>query len=225
MGDILREIKTKKELLTRLESYYLFDEISCSNSFKKKMEFARNYIEYKQLKRQKLTTAQIARRLSLMYHTVRSWNEQIPPLMRTASQIPSLKLSSNLKLLNLSMQGQWEYNDFIKVPIKINNYRDILYVLNQLKSLENKNVRNWKKKFGLINKEQAFGYILGLMISDADKDKGSMVSSRIRIGLSKVYDWNKNIGEALCYCLSIIGLLQSIFLNTFKCLTMVQFKL
>ena len=103
------------------------------------------------------------------------------------------------------MMGQWLYKDFIMVPTSIENYEDITFVLNQLKNLRNKKVIQWRKKYGIISKEQAFGYVIGLMISDADKDRGLSISSRIRIGLSKRYDWNITIGEALCYCLSILG--------------------
>lgn len=202
----MREIKTERELLARLESYYLFDEIKKSNAFEKKFRLAKKYVKYCLLKQKKLTNAQIARKLSLNYGTVRGWSKQIPHLIRIASQIPAQNLPENFKWLNFSMVGQWQYKDFIKVPIKIRSYNDIIFVLRQLNSLSNNRTLQWKNNFGYISREQAFGYVLGLMISDADKDKNSLTSLRIRMGLSRVYEWNKNIGEALCYCLSIIGI-------------------
>ena len=199
-------MKNKEELLKRLRNYYLFDEIKTAHTFKKNLNLAERYFKYKELKKENLSWWKISKILNINPRTVYHWKKQTPKLIKIANQIPKNKLPQNIKWLNLKMEGQWKLKNFIKVPVKINNYKDIKLVLNQLQSLENGFVEKWKQKYREIDKDQAFGYIIGLMISDADKDRGSILSSRIRIGLSKIYDWSKNIGEAMCYCLSIIGI-------------------
>ena len=183
----------------------MFNEIKKSKSFDKNIFLAEKYFEYQKLKR-KSTWWQISKILKLNPRTVYQWKKQTPKLIKTASQIPKEKLPKNIKWLNLTMEGQWKFKNFIKVPIKIKNYRDIKFVLDQLESLDNNSVSKWKDKYGVITKYQALGYIIGLMISDADKDRRSILSYRIRMGLSKAYNWSINMGEALCYCLSIIGI-------------------
>lgn len=200
------KIENIRKLLKRLNNCYLFDEIKKSSTFNKNFKFANNYFKYLKLRNStKLSYYRIAKKLNLPHSLVLNWDiGQTPSLIKIANQIPKENPPINTKWLNLYMEGQWSYKKFIKVPVKIKDYEDITYFLNQL--TEVKNDKKEYENIEALNKYQAFGYILSLMISDADKDKLTKVSTRIRIGLSKVYDWNKNIGEALCYCLNKIGI-------------------
>jgi len=66
-------------------------------------------------------------------------------------------------------------------------------------------MRKWRHQFGAVDRDEAFMHGLGIILSD-----GSLLmkrqSSRMTLPLSKKYDWSKNLGNATCYHLGLVGL-------------------
>lgn len=96
--------------------------------------------------------------------------------------------------------------NFIQVPEKIDNWKQIQnIVLKQLTELENDNMVRWYSRFGEITKEEAFSYLLGILVSDARKIR-KFTSGDMSLDLSKTYDWSEQVGEAVCYYFGKIGI-------------------
>ncbi len=193
-----------KEALKKLEGFYFFGEIKIRKNYEKRFEFLRKYILFKQLNK-RLKRNEISKQLSIPYGTIGTWDrkEQIPHLYRIIKALPGKRLKKNCKWLPVNIDEGWNYTDFIQVPLKITSYKDIEFVLKQLDGINYENSKIKNKHFENISKDEALAYIIGLMVSDADKDRGSTtISTRFRLGLSKVHKDNILIGEFACYCLS-----------------------
>jgi hypothetical protein len=67
-------------------------------------------------------------------------------------------------------------------------------------------MKQWDERFGPVNKEDAFYYLLGLIVSDFAKNRPRTSSTELVLNLSKTYLWAPRLGEAACYYLGILGI-------------------
>jgi hypothetical protein len=205
-------LNSSKEAEIRLDNFYLIHRITENPNFGAWMKFLRNYFIAMELLASDRKPRKVSDLLGVKESTVKYWlRGQAPYLVRLASQIPLEKPAPNYKWLPLFINNRWQYVDFIQVPARVRDYGDILKVLEQLKKVESNEMRELGKRFEDIDKEFALGYIIGLMISDSDKDSCKTISTRLRLGLSKKTMLNLNIGEAFCYCLGMLGIVAKRF--------------
>jgi hypothetical protein len=114
--------------------------------------------------------------------------------------------SCDCKWLPLKMKSKHEPHKFIEVPVSIINWNQIRSVLDQIRSLKNRQMIEWHSIFGNVSKEEAFGYVLGMLVSDSGKELGRLTSTSLRLKLSSRYKWSKRVGSALCYYLGKFGI-------------------
>jgi hypothetical protein len=131
---------------------------------------------------------------------------QRPDYIELTRHIPDKEPGPNSKWLPQHMEGNFHPRDFIQVPIQIDSWNEIQRVLDQIKPLKNENMESWKTRFGETSQEEAFCYVLGIMVSDAHKPKSGFTSTGIELRLSKKYIWSERVGEATCYYLGKIGI-------------------
>ncbi len=203
------ELSSLNEVENRLNNCYLLHLMKEKPIFKLRIKFFNDYILAVNLLTKGLELSEVARILEIKEGTIKSWlRGQIPHLIRLASLIPSENPKPYYKWLPFLIKKGWKYSRFIQVPIKIKDHNDILEVLGQLKELRSDKFKDQENKFGYTDKEFALGYVIGMMISDSDKDRSiETVSTRLRLGLSRKHESNLNIGEAFCYCLGKLGIM------------------
>tara|TARA_Y100000310_G_scaffold68970_2_gene64292 strand:- start:1428 stop:2564 length:1137 start_codon:yes stop_codon:yes gene_type:complete len=123
-----------------------------------------------------------------------------PYLLWLALCVPPKKLKKGYKFLPLrGRKGGRIYTNFIEVPMKITSYSYIIQILEQLKSLSN-------KQCSLKEKEKSFAYILGMMLSDTSKPEGYRFSNQCLVSLTRKYDWSLAIGNEVSSCFNKIGI-------------------
>lgn len=197
-------------VVNRLATYFPTAELANSPSFSKKVTQVSRYFRALELLEQGGLFADVARELNIWHSVVSRWfnNQMRPDLVHLASNIPSKNPRVNRAWLPTKMESgnTCKPKGFIRVPFFIRNWFEIKTVLDQLKVLENVNMQRWYNRFGNMGRKQAFGYILGIVVSDACKPKNKRTSSHIRLQLSKKYSWSKTVGEASCYFLGKLGL-------------------
>lgn len=99
------------------------------------------------------------------------------------------------------MKSRYEPRKFIEVPISVKKWTQIVGVLDRIISLKNRQMNNWLSIFGKTSKEEAFSYVLGMLVSDSGKEYGGLTSTSLRLKLSSEYEWSERVGEALCFYL------------------------
>lgn len=201
---------SSNDVLKRLETYYSIETLAQSNFHYRRVEQVDKYFEVlKQFKNGGLYS-DIAREANVPKSTTQQWckNRTRPDLVHLARNIPDKIPSSGNKWLPITLkvgQGFIPIN-FIQVPEKIDNWKQIQnIVLKQLTELENDNMIRWYSRFGEITKEEAFSYLLGILVSDARKIR-KFTSGDMSLDLSKTYDWSEQVGEAVCYYFGKIGI-------------------
>ncbi len=131
-----------------------------------------------------------------------------PRFVGMVSCIPEEQPSPEKKWLPLRITGSG-LKDFVQVPERINKPEEILDVLIQLRNLtpfdEKKNTNPEFSDFGGVI---AFMYFLGLTIADGNFDSSKKTvssSERVKLKLSKKYEWSETPGNAYCHTLNELG--------------------
>jgi intein/homing endonuclease len=131
-----------------------------------------------------------------------------PRLVGMVACIPEEQLSPEKKWLPLRITGS-RMKDFIQVPEMITKPEEVLDVLLQIRKLtfsgEKEESNPEFSDFGGII---AFIYFLGLTISDGNFDSSKKTvssSDRVKLKLSKKYDWSETAGNAYCHTLNKLG--------------------
>ncbi len=198
------------DTVDRLKTYYHFDDLAKLSGHQHRLIQVEKYFHAIELFKEGGTFADIAREIGKDRGFVRNWllNASRPDLINLARQIPSEKPELGYKWLprNIKAGHGFEPTKFLQVPVIIKNWDQIRRILNLLTPLLTEDVYRWRQQFGVISKEQAFAYILGMMVSDASKPKNSHASTGITLRLSKSYDWSKRVIEASCFYLSQLGI-------------------
>lgn len=202
-----RAINSLNELKKRLCSYYLHDDSTNNEMYEKQLSQCEKYFTALTELIDGGCYKVVAQTVGTNQSRIIWWSRgQRPAFLMLASLIPIANLRPDNKWLPLTMIGNFHPTNFIQVPEHVKNWVQISEVVKKLRSLDNKNKALWMDRFGSIDKESAFGYILGIMVSDASKHKDSSSSIRIGLGLSKSYNWSEKVGQATCYYLNILGL-------------------
>lgn len=164
-------------------------------------DYIKNFSDFMKLRKidkNEITTYKLAKILNRSYMTVHNWRnkKRQPKLLHFFNFYKNLGSPSegNVWLwLNLKSDITMEGNP-MRVPLKINGWEDIRFVINQLEPIED----NFSLK-----KEESFAFILGMMIGDVGKLSENR--DRLDLQLSKVYKTNKNLGELFCNCVKKLG--------------------
>lgn len=203
-------LSSSRDVLKRLETYYSIKTLAQSNFHNRRVEQVEKYFEVlKQFKNGGLYS-DIAREAKVPKSTAKKWceNQSRPDLVHLARNIPDEIPSTGNKWLPITLKvGQgFIPTNFIQVPEKIDSWKQIkVIILNQLTELENNNMIQWYSRFGEIIKEEAFSYLLGILVSDARKNR-KPTSGDMSLDLSKTYGWSEQVGEAVCYYFGKIGI-------------------
>jgi len=191
--DTTNFIKTSENPLEFLN--YIWKETS-----REKIENFSKFCEFIKLK-EHIPPFKLAKEIEKSYSTIFKWRKNIslPNLLRW--------LEIYLKLENPKDNHAWLFLNLginniptgqpIEVPKYIGSWNDVKGVIKQLNPLDNGHlVRR-------MDKEECFGFILGVIVGDAGKHGRNKDS--IHLAFSKRYDTNKALGEFFCQCLHKLG--------------------
>lgn len=197
--DELDGIISIERLKERLNHYYFYKNITKNSRYNYYIKNCKKYFSLLNLAKKISNTKILDDKLNLSKGTSRRYlnTNSKPHLLRLALCIPKPKLKSEKVWLPLRNKMHHNPIDFIQAPSKIRNYKDILFVLEQLKSFTG---------YEKIDKEESFGYILGMMLSDISKPEGYNNSNQCLISLTRRYKWNLNIGNNLCRYFKSLGI-------------------
>ncbi len=198
------------DLMGRLKSYYHFQELTGLFGYQHRLTQVEKYFHAIELFKEGGNIADIAKEIGKDRGFVRKWllNKIRPDLVNLARQIPTEEVEPGHKWLPRTLKAGhgFEPTNFIQVPVKITNWNQICKVLDLLTPIITEERHYFCEQFGVTSKEQAFAYVLGMMVSDASKPNNSHASTGITLRLSKSYKWSKQVIEATCFYLSQLGI-------------------
>ena len=188
-----------KMIIKRLKTYYFYNELTQNSYYNYYLSNCKNYFSFLKLAKKLIKSKEIDGILNLPKNTSNRYinRRSKPHLLLLALSMPKKKPMQGCKWLPLRNKMHHTPVDFIQAPLKINSYEDILFVLKQL---------NPFKGYETIDKETAFGYILGMMLSDTSKPEGYSNSNQCLISLTRRYSWNLDIGNNLCTYFRALGI-------------------
>jgi hypothetical protein len=207
---ILEQLREKRngvdsisEINCRLNNSYFGEHIRQLKAHRKDLDMSRKYFKFLDFLSKGGINADIARRVGILPPTGQNYTNGIfPRIIKRAKDYPSEEPRKGWKWLP-GRTG--DTRQFIEVPLKATEWSEIQQVLDQIQPLSGPRIQRWQSMFGLIKKEEAFMYSLGSIIADGSLDSKSM-SSKMTLALSKKYKWSPSFGEAVCYCLGVLGI-------------------
>ncbi|MHA2142903.1 MAG: LAGLIDADG family homing endonuclease [Candidatus Thorarchaeota archaeon] len=204
----LNGIENWTDCQSRLESFYLFEDLKGLRSYKKDVESARQFFRYLEALKQGGLLTDIARRAGLSVEKAKSFrhHKSLPRLIGIASAIPQASPSRGHKWLPKKIRGYTGLSDFIEVLSKIRSLSDIEGILRKLHRKSSREMKSWKAIFRPLPQLVALMYFLGALASDGSVGRKEGISTRVGISLSKKYSWSKDFGEFFSYCLGILGI-------------------
>jgi hypothetical protein len=200
-------IRFMKDLQGRLDNYYLGRHERNSHFYGREMKKAQKYFDFMEKYKNGGNHLDIAKEAGLSDSGARDYlNGGKPWLVRLGAQIPAEKPRDGYKWLPKVGGTNAMRDDWIRVPEKVTSHEQIKEVLKNLQPLENRNMREWAKKYGNMTREEGFMHLLGTYVSDSRVSSSSTSSDALALNLSKKYKWSKDFGEATCYHLGQIGI-------------------
>ncbi|MFX1581281.1 MAG: hypothetical protein ACFFCJ_03575, partial [Promethearchaeota archaeon] len=200
-------IRSTDDVITRLHTYYLTPLHEQNKQHEKRIQQCTLYFQALDLLKDGGANLDVARQLGIHHSQVMHWLDgRRPDYVELTRHIPIQELEPNWKWLPLNLERAFVPTHFITVPDHITHYTEINKVLNQLSPLDTKAMQEWETRFGPPNPEDAFYYLLGLIVSDFDKQSSRISSTELVLTLSKNYDWSKQLGDAACYYLGQLGI-------------------
>jgi hypothetical protein len=175
-----------------------------------------NFCEFARLHHEGVGVEDIARRLSSHRSTVAEWREGTdqPYLIKALIAVVSNPVPDGIKLLPLWLSsGGNEAGDWIRVPITLTSYEELVFVMNQLNPTEDAFRRG--ASFGITRQQllsmkiELVGYLLGVMVGDASKlggEQSRFTSSNLDLQLTTKQPTNLTLGEFVCMRVNILGL-------------------
>jgi hypothetical protein len=193
--------------LNRLQTYYFTPLHEQSKQHTKRLHQCTLYLQALELLKDGGAYLDTARGLGIHHSQIMHWlNGSRPDYIELTRHIPQTRLESNLKWLPLNLERAFVPTNLIAAPDQITHHSQVNKVLDQLHPLNNKAMQHWEQRFGPQNPEDAFYYLLGLIVSDFDKQSSRISSTELVLTLSKNYDWSEQLGDAACYYLGQIGI-------------------
>ncbi len=204
-------VSSTEELLRRLATYYLAEELGVSLDDSYYLLQADKYFHSLRLLANGGLFSEVADQIEISRIQVRRWflNEGKPFLVHLTSRIPKQPPWRGYKWLPtyIDPYGIHIPSDFIQVPMLLEHWEQIEHVLSQLTERNDQKMSDWQDRFGRISRENAFAYVLGMMVSDATKNGTRSYSSiGFELKLTKAKSWSEQVGEATCYYLGKLGI-------------------
>ncbi|MGY5860638.1 MAG: hypothetical protein RTU63_14810 [Candidatus Thorarchaeota archaeon] len=205
----LNGVTTNEEYDRRFNSLYFHEEMSTTQDHEQYDEFARKFLTFIDEYQDSGLLSDIAKRLGIGKSTIGAWFDgtQLPTRIAYASLIPQEEPSPGFKWLPMKLNNITNLpEEFIQVPLEIDSSQDILDVLDQLSPLDTKAMKTYEKDLGDMSQENAFMYLLGIMVSDGAFKCDVDYSAAANLFVSKKYPWGEILGSGFCYTLGKIGL-------------------
>lgn len=200
-------IRSIDDLGHRLATYYLTPFHEKSPQHQRRLAQCNTYFAALEMLKDGGCYIDAARALRVHHSQVSRWlSEHRPDLVDLARRIPDQFPAPENRWLPLGIDQAFHPTDFVQVPNRITNHVKIRGVLNQLRSLDNTKMKQYVERFGPASKEDAFYYLLGLIVSDFEKNRPRTSSTELTLNLSKNYPWSEQVGEAACYYLGQLGI-------------------
>ncbi len=200
-------LRSTEDVIDRLQTYYLTPLHEQTKQLPKRLHQCTLYFQALNLLQDGGAYLDVARQLKIHHSQVMHWlNGRRPNYIELTRHIPHTPPGRDLKWLPLNLERAFVPTDFIAVPEQITQYLQITNVLNQSQPLDNNAMHQWKQRFGPPNPEDAFYYLLGLIVSDYEKQRPRVSSTELTLNLSKNYTWSEQVGEAASYYFGQLGI-------------------
>ncbi|MFX0168919.1 MAG: LAGLIDADG family homing endonuclease [Candidatus Hodarchaeota archaeon] len=200
-------ITSTDDVLARLATYYLTPLHEQSPHHTKRLTQCTQYFHALHLLQDGGTYLDVARTLSVHHSDIMRWLDgSRPDYIELTRHIPTTPPNPGYKWLPLNLDRAFVPTTVIQAPQVITHHKHILPVLDQLHPLTNKTMQRWQTRFGLPNQLDAFYYLLGLIVSDYDKQRARISSTELILNLSKNYTWSEQVGEAASYYFGQLGI-------------------
>jgi hypothetical protein len=213
LSDLHRDncgIRSTEDVKHRLDTFYATKDLIRQPRHQHRLSLVDKYFRALKLLENGGFFSNVAKEVGVHRTTVRQWlyNKDRPDLVQLARLIPEEDPGPNYKWLptKLALGRGYEPIAFVRVPVIVREWDQYTALLKQRTEVSNWQMRLWKERFGEISKEQALAYILGMIVSDADKPLRSYASSRVQLRLTKAHQWSEQVGEATCYYLGKLGI-------------------
>lgn len=202
----LNGITTHEEYDRRFKTLYFYDEMTTTPDHKQKDEFARKFLTFIDEYRDSGMLVDICKKLEIGKSTANAWFDgtQLPTRIAYASLIPEEEPREGCKWLPMKLNHITNLpENFIQVPVEIRSPRDIMDVLEAITPLE---MKDYEEELGEMSQENAFMYLIGLMVSDGSFRSDVSYSASANLFVSKKYSWGSTLGKGFCYTMGKIGL-------------------
>lgn len=204
-------IRNSQDVQKRLDNYYLGPEERASKFHPREIKKMDKYFEFLDVYKDGGLHLEIAKEVGLSDSGAHAYIDGATPrLVELAHQIPSETPLDGYKWLPKKYEhgghgGKW--SDWIQVPEKVTDYKQVMDVIKQLKPLDNADMRRLEMKYGRdFTREEGFMHLLGTYVSDAKEPSSSTSASAYGLNLSTDKKWNKDFGEATRFHLGQIGI-------------------
>ena len=201
-------VHNMNDLDRRFDSYYFGTNERNAHFHKRERFRAQRYFDFLETYSRGGNTLDIAKKLGISdgmaygyLHGERPW------LVNIATKIPSEQPPHDYKWLPKVVGQGIRREEWIQVPEKVTDYRQVLDVLSKLRPLDNKEMRKLALRFGKDGpRAENLMKLMGAICSDSSVPISSTSSMGFGINLSKAYSWSRNFGDSCCYYLGLIGL-------------------
>ncbi len=201
-------VTSTNDILARLATYYPTPELTASKHHHKRLTHCTQYFHALTLLTDGGTNLDIARTLNIHHSQIMRWlNGSRPDYLELTRRIPQQPPEPDHQWLPLTMEGNFHPTTFIHVPTTVETWAEVQQVIQQTHPLDTPQMEHWHKQFEPITQDEAFAYLLGIIVSDCGKSSISRTAHRIDLRLSKSYTWSRQVGVATCYYLGKIGIL------------------
>jgi hypothetical protein len=195
----------------RFGNYYLEPEERDSKFAKREEQKMLKYYQFLDRFSEGGNFLDIAKEVGLSESGARAYMDGATPRWAgLAGQIPSETPREGYKWLPTKYDhgghgGRW--SEWIDVPEKVTNHKQVMEVFNKLKPLDNADMRKWDKLYGGdYTPEERVMHLLGTYVSDAGVPSSSTGAISMGMNLSKKYDWSETFGDVTCYHLGHLGI-------------------
>jgi hypothetical protein len=157
-------------------------------------------------------------------HIIR--RRQRPYLVRLAANVPTQPPDHELHWIPTTVNSSNVPDRYIQAPAKISHYKQLRQVVDSLVTPDKPDshlihqlhksgvtrelLDKWKQQFGKVDSSEdrllAFGYLVGVALSDGSIVRTSPFASLFRINLSTRYSWSTELGDRVAYYLSSLGI-------------------
>lgn len=200
-------IDSLEDLEQRLGEYYFAEVVRGTPGYGQRLELCTKYFEVLQLMGKGELKLAAARRVGIHHTMVGRWlRGQRPDLVKLAGCLPARVPKVGNRWLPTVMRGNFTPNRFIEAPMTPQHAGGVVEAVAGLEPLDNESIAAWRQAFGAASKVEAFGYILGVLVGQAERPQSGMTSVKVVLTLPRSAAWATRVGEATCYLLGRLGI-------------------